>query len=142
MADNESSSIWEQQIEMRAAQAGAQVRAVAHTVQTLADDFRKEPSTALVADLTERGAEAIDRVGIYLEETEFETLLADAEEYSRDHPLVVAALGIALGIVASRLVKATAARRAADSPPRAKKTAPVKRARARRPRAKKTADAQ
>jgi hypothetical protein len=127
MANHESSSIWEQQIESRAAQAGAQIRAVAHTVQTLADDFRKEPATAMIADLTERGADAIDRAGVYLEESKFETLLADA--------------GIALGIAVSRLVKATAARRAADAPPRAKKTASARPAKPRRQRAKKTSDA-
>jgi hypothetical protein len=141
MANHESSSIWEQQIEIRAAQAGAQIRAVAHTVQTLADDFRKEPATAMIADLTERGADVIDRAGVYLEESKFETLLADAEDYSRDHPLIVAAAGIALGIAISRLVKATAARRAADAPPRAKKTAAARPAKTRRPRAKKTSDA-
>jgi hypothetical protein len=143
MSDQQSYAIiWKQQVEIRAAQAGAQVRAVAHTVQTLADDFRKEPATALIADLTEQGADAIDRVGAYLEESEFETLLADAEEYTREHPLVAAAGGVAFGIVLSRLVKATAARRASESSaPRAKRTASAKPAKAQRPRAKRTSGA-
>ena len=143
MADKQSSSVWKQQVEARVAAAGNQVRAVAQTVQTLADDLRNDAGTAMIADLTERGADAIDRVGVYLEESPFDTLLADAEDYSRNHPVVVAAVGVALGIAVSRLVKATAARRAATegATPRAARTTPSKPAKTRRPRAKKTADA-
>jgi hypothetical protein len=139
----QTSSVWKQQVEAGAAQAGTRGRAVAHAVQTLADELRTDAGTAVISDLTGRGADAIDRVGVYLEESDFDTLVADAEDYSRDHPLVVAVAGVALGIAVSRVVKATAARRSAtQSPtPRAERDAPSKQAKARRPRARKPADA-
>jgi hypothetical protein len=143
MADQEPFSVWKQHVETRAAQAGKRVRDVAHTVQDLADDFRKDGATAMLADFTERGAQAIDRAGAYLEESEYDTLLTDVEDYSRDHPVVVAAAGVALGVAISRVIKATAARRSShESAPRSpRRAASSKAAKPRRPRAKKTADA-
>jgi hypothetical protein len=77
----------------RDAEAGRRVRAVAQTLHKLANDLRTDSGSAIFADFTERGAEAIDRAGTYLEETRSETILADAEAFSRDRPLVVSTAG-------------------------------------------------
>ena len=136
MAD-EHIPVWKQQVEARASEAGTRVRGIASAIQTLADDMRAEPGTALIADYTERGAGAIERFGVYLEESEFETLIADAEELGREHPLAMAAAGLALGVAVSRVVKATAARRSVHASPRARPATTSKAAKPRRPRTKK-----
>ncbi len=99
------------QIETRSADSGRRIRATAQTLRTVAQELRDDPATTPAADLAERGAEMIDRVGSYFEQTDFTTMVSDAETFSRQRPWVVAAAGLAAGILASRLVKATAARR-------------------------------
>jgi hypothetical protein len=85
-------------------------------MRTVADQLRNDPNTAMAADLAERGAEMIDRVGAYVEETPLDQMMADAEELSRRQPWVIATAGLAAGIMVSRLVKSTAARRDLTSP--------------------------
>lgn len=99
------------QIETRSADSGRRIKATAQTLRTVAEELRNDPTTNPAADLAERGAEMIDRIGTYFEETDFATMVSDAETFSRQQPWVVAAAGLAAGILASRLVKATAARR-------------------------------
>jgi hypothetical protein len=85
------------------------IHAAAETLRGVARELRDDPATCAVADFAERGAQMIDRAGSYLEQTSLEKMFADARRFSRERPLVVAAAGIAAGIVASRLLKATAA---------------------------------
>ena len=59
----------------------------------------------------------VDRVGSYLEQSDFRTLMSDAEEFSRQRPWAVASIGLVGGLMASRLLKSTAARRHALSQP-------------------------
>lgn len=100
------------QIEARSADSGRRIRTTADTIRNVADQLRSDPNTAMAADFAERGAEFIDRIGIYVQQTPLDRMMADAETFSRRNPWVVATAGIAAGILASRLVKSTAARRA------------------------------
>ena len=99
------------QLENRSAESGRRIRTTAQTLRTVAQELREDATTAAAADFAERGAEWIDRVGSYLERTDFTTMMADAERFSREQPLVVAAAGLATGMLASRLIRATTARR-------------------------------
>lgn len=99
------------QIQSRSAESGKRIRTTAQTMRTVADQLRNDPNTAMAADLAERGADVIDRVGAYVEETPLDQMFADAERLSRRQPWIVATAGLAAGIMASRLLKSTAARR-------------------------------
>ena len=99
------------QIEARSSESGRRIRTTAQTVRTVADQLRNDPNTAMAADLAERGADVIDRVGTYVEQTPLDRMLADAERFSRRQPWIVATAGLVAGIMASRLLKSTAARR-------------------------------
>jgi hypothetical protein len=85
-------------------------------MRTVADQLRNDPNTAMAADFAERGADVVDRIGSYVEQTPFEQMMADAERLSRQQPWIVATAGLAAGIMASRLLKSTAARRNMTGP--------------------------
>lgn len=99
------------QIQDRSSESGRRIRTTAQTIRTVADQLRNDPNTAMAADLAERGADVVDRVGAYVEQTPLNRMLADAEAFSRRQPWIVATAGLAVGIMASRLLKSTAARR-------------------------------
>src|SRR5205085_99634 len=56
-------------------------------------------------------AERAEQVGDYLKRADGDAILRDAEQLGRDKPWVVMAGGIALGIAASRFLKASSSRR-------------------------------
>jgi hypothetical protein len=61
-----------------------------------------------------RGADMVDRAGSYIENNDLDVLLADAEDFARRRPWTMAAIGMTAGLLASRVVKSTAARRSAN----------------------------
>jgi hypothetical protein len=102
------------QIESRSAESGRRIRSTAQTLRSVATQLRSDPTTSSAADLAERGAQMVDDIGSYFEQTDFNTMMADAQRFSRQRPWVVATAGLAAGLLASRLVKATAAHRGAE----------------------------
>ncbi|MBV9720127.1 MAG: hypothetical protein JOZ77_12480 [Candidatus Eremiobacteraeota bacterium] len=111
MSTTDFSSYVTEQIESRSADSGRRIRTTAQTIRTVADQLRNDPTTAMAADFAERGADVVDRVGSYIEGTPLKQMVADAEQFSRQQPLAVVGAGLAVGILASRLLKSTAARR-------------------------------
>ena len=63
------------------------------------------------ANAASKLAQYAEKVGGYLREKDPDALLADAEDFGRRQPWVVAAGGLALGLAASRLLKASSSRR-------------------------------
>ncbi len=111
MQNNNFSSYITNGIEARSSDYGGRIRTTAETVRTVAQQLRDDPNTAAAAGIAERGAELVDRVGTYLEQTPLDQMVADAESLGRRQPLILATVGIAAGLFASRLLKSTAARR-------------------------------
>ena len=105
------SGFFTKQIESRTAESGRRIRTTAQTLRTVADELRDDPATSPAADFADRGAEVIERIGSYVEQTPLTQMIADAEQFSHEQPWVVASAGIAAGMLAARLVKSTAARR-------------------------------
>ena len=101
------------QLETRTKTAGQSVSSTANTLRSIAARLREDGSSKGVADIADRGADLMVRVGSYLEESDFHALISDAEDFSRERPWAVASLGLAGGLLVSRLLKSTAARRAA-----------------------------
>jgi ElaB/YqjD/DUF883 family membrane-anchored ribosome-binding protein len=100
------------QLQNRTAESGRRIRTTARTLRSVAQDLRSDANTVGAAHLAELGADMIDRFGSYVETTDIQTMVSDAERFSREQPWIVATAGIAAGLLASRLIKSTAARRA------------------------------
>jgi hypothetical protein len=111
MQSNNLSRLLTDEIEARSSEYGGRIRGTAETVRTVAQQLREDPTTAAAAGLAARGADLADRVGTYLEQTPLERMIADAESLGRRQPWMLATVGIAAGVLASRLIKSTAARR-------------------------------
>ncbi|HYL27990.1 MAG TPA: hypothetical protein VEW74_09165 [Candidatus Nitrosotalea sp.] len=111
MLSNDLSNYLTRQIEARSSDYGARILTTAQTVRSVAQQLRDDPNTAAAADLAERGADVIESIGAYVERTPLDRMVADAEAFSRRQPWVLATAGVAAGILMSRLLKSTAARR-------------------------------
>ncbi len=111
MANQQVTTLLKQQVETRSQGLGQNVRITAKTLHTVAGELRQDAETHGAADMADRGADFIERIGIYLEQSDFDALISDAEEFSRKRPWAVATIGAAAGLVASRLLKSTATRR-------------------------------
>lgn len=69
---------------------------------------RAEEQVGLAA---EWAADRVERLGGYLEQTNGDHLLRDAEEFARRRPWLVAGMGLVAGLAASRFLKASSERR-------------------------------
>ena len=98
------------QVDQRSTQAGAQVQSAAQDVRKVAEQLRGQGKDT-PARMAEQVADRAESFGSYLRDADGERLLADAEAFARRQPWLVAAGGLALGVVASRFLKASAGRR-------------------------------
>jgi hypothetical protein len=63
------------------------------------------------AKLAEQAADRAERLGDYLKNSDADRILQDVEDFGRRQPWAVIAGGVALGLVASRFLKASSTRR-------------------------------
>jgi hypothetical protein len=98
------------QIDQRSTQAGEQVHQHAGDLRDVASQLRQQgkDGPARVADQV---AERAERAGSWMKESDADRILADIEDAARSNPWAVAAGGLALGFVASRVLKASSSRR-------------------------------
>ena len=94
------------QVDTRSTQAGEQVSQQAGDIRTVAEKLREEGKDG-PAKVAEQAAERIDKVGSYLQQSDADRILGDVEDFARQRPMAVIAGGIALGLVASRFLKAS-----------------------------------
>jgi ElaB/YqjD/DUF883 family membrane-anchored ribosome-binding protein len=99
-----------EQVDQRSTQAGDEIRSTAQYVRSLADQLRGQGKD-MPARLVEEMADRSESFGSYLRNADGDRLLGDVEGFARRQPLAVAAGGLALGLVASRLLKASSSRR-------------------------------
>jgi ElaB/YqjD/DUF883 family membrane-anchored ribosome-binding protein len=99
-----------EQVEQRSTQVGSQVGEVAEalrgTSETLRSQDKEVPAKVLDA-ITDR----VEPMGRYLSEASADRLLGDAEHFGRRNPWVVIAGGFTVGVLVSRLLKASSSRR-------------------------------
>lgn len=115
----------QEQVQAAAGQAQAKMREqldqrssqLAEKAHQQASDLRSV-SEALRDQGKDRPAETVDRLaryaeqaGGYLRETNADSMLSDAEDFGRRKPAAVAAGALALGLAASRFLKASSSRR-------------------------------
>ena len=99
-----------EQVDQRSTQLGDQVSSQAGDVRSIGEQLRQQgkDKPAQVADqVAKRG----ERLGSYLKGSDADRILDDVEELGRQKPWAVALGGLALGVAASRLLKASSRKR-------------------------------
>jgi hypothetical protein len=99
-----------QQVDQRSTQAGEQVRGSADDVRSFAQQLREQGKDK-PAQYAEQAADRAERLGGYLTDADGDRILSDVEDFGRRNPWAVVAGGVALGFVASRMLKASSSER-------------------------------
>jgi hypothetical protein len=99
-----------EQIDQRSTEAGERIGATAQDLRSVGEELRNQGKDT-PAKLADRGAERIERLGSYLNESDADRLLSDVEEFGRRRPLAVLAGGLVVGIAAARFLKASSGNR-------------------------------
>ena len=98
------------QVDQRSTQAGDQVHTAVQDVRNVAEQLRGQGKDT-PARVAEQVADRAESFGTYLRDADGERLLRDVEDFARRQPWLVAAGGLALGLAASRFLKASSSRR-------------------------------
>jgi len=98
------------QVNRRSSDAGERVQSTAADVRSVAEELRRQGKAA-PAKYAEQAAEKAERLGGYLHEADGDRILRDVEDFGRRNPWAVVAGGMALGFMASRLIKASSSER-------------------------------
>ena len=98
------------QVDQRTTDAGEQLAGQAGDIRTVAEQLREQGKDK-PAQLAEQAADRAERMGSYLKQSDADRILGDVENFARRRPWAVVAGGIALGVAASRFLKASSAQR-------------------------------
>ena len=98
------------QVDQRSTDAGERVSSMAGDARSVAEELRNQGKDQ-PAKLAEQAAQRAESLGNYLQRSDGDTILRDVEDFGRQRPWAVIAGGLALGIVASRFLKASSTRR-------------------------------
>jgi hypothetical protein len=94
------------QVDQRSTDAGHRVGGFATDIRSVSETLREQGKDQ-PAKLADQAADRAERLGSYLEESDADRILGDIEDFGRRQPWAVIAGGVALGLVASRLLKAS-----------------------------------
>lgn len=94
-------------LDQRTNEAGAQARSMAQALRRSGEQLANEGNSQQVAGLAEGAADRIERLGGYLERTSGAELMRDVEDFARRRPWMIAGIGLAAGLAASRFLKAS-----------------------------------
>lgn len=98
------------QVDSRSSQAGDQLREVAEALSQTSQGLRsqgKDAPAKVIDGMTDRA----QQVASYLSGSDPDRILRDAEDFARRNPWVVIGGGLFVGLIASRLLKASSSRR-------------------------------
>jgi ElaB/YqjD/DUF883 family membrane-anchored ribosome-binding protein len=104
-------------LDQRTNQAGGEARKMAQALRQSGEQLREQGESGQAVAVTEGAADRVERLGGYLEQTSGDALLRDAEDFARRRPWMVAGIGLAAGLAASRFLKASSERRYASVQP-------------------------
>jgi hypothetical protein len=99
-----------EQVDQRSTQLGDQVSSSARDARSVAEGLRTQGKQT-PARYVEQAADRAERLGSYLRDSDGDGLLNDVEDFARRNTWAVALGGLALGLAASRLLKASSADR-------------------------------
>ena len=106
----QASSTLRSQLAQRSTDAGQRVGGFASDTRSISEELRKQGKDQ-PAKLAEQAADRAERLGDYLKQSDADRILGDVEDFGRRQPWVVIAGGLALGIAASRFLKASSSKR-------------------------------
>jgi hypothetical protein len=109
-AAGQAKSTLRSQVDQRSTDAGQKVGGFASDIRTVGDQLREQGKDQ-PAKLADQAADRAERLGSYLSESDADRILGDVEDFGRRQPWAVIAGGVALGLVASRFLKASSSRR-------------------------------
>src|SRR3954468_15566149 len=98
------------QIDQRSTQAGEQVHQHAGDLRDVAQQLSEQGKDG-PAKIADQVAERAEHAGSWMKESDADRILSDVEDFARSNPWALAAGGLALGFVASRLLKASSSQR-------------------------------
>jgi hypothetical protein len=98
------------EVDRRSTEAGQRVSAAAGDARSVGEELRKQGKDR-PAQLAEQMADRAERMGGYLERADADRILGDVEDFGRRQPWAVAAGAFAIGLVASRFLKASSRNR-------------------------------
>jgi ElaB/YqjD/DUF883 family membrane-anchored ribosome-binding protein len=99
-----------EEIDKRSTEVGQRVGGTAGDARSVADELRKQGKDQ-PARYVEQAADRAERLGGYLENSDAEQLIHDAEDFARRNPWAVAAGALVVGFAASRMLKASSSER-------------------------------
>lgn len=94
------------QVDQRSTDAGHRVGGLASDARAVGESLREQGKDQ-PAKLAEQAADRAERLGSYLKESDADRILGDVEDFGRRQPWAVIAGGVAIGLVASRFLKAS-----------------------------------
>jgi hypothetical protein len=106
----QASGMLRSQVAQRSTDAGQRVGGLASDTRSISEELRKQGKDQ-PAKLAEQTADRAERLGDYLKQSDADRILGDVEDFGRRQPWAVIVGGLALGIVASRLLKASSSNR-------------------------------
>src|SRR3954453_6381899 len=98
------------QIDQRSTEYGEKVASTADDIRSVGRQLREQGKDQ-PAKLAEQAAQHVERVGGWLRDSDSDRLLSDVEDFGRRQPWALALGGLALGIAASRFLKASSTQR-------------------------------
>jgi len=99
-----------EQVDARSTDAGERVHGLAGDVRSVGEELRRQGKDQ-PARLAEQAAQRAESLGDYLKRSDGDTILNDIEDFGRRRPWAAIAGGLALGLAASRFLKASSSRR-------------------------------
>ena len=109
-AAGQAKSTLRTQVDQRSTEAGERVGGFASDVRSIGDQLREQGKDQ-PAKLAGQAADRAEQLGAYLQRSDADRILNDVEDFGRRRPWAVIAGGMALGIVASRFLKASSSSR-------------------------------
>src|SRR3954453_20039866 len=98
------------QIDQRSTEMGERVNSTADDIRSVGQQLREQGKDQ-PAKLAEQAAGHVERVGGWLRDSDSDKLMSDIEDFGRKQPWAFALGGLALGVAASRFLKASSTQR-------------------------------
>jgi ElaB/YqjD/DUF883 family membrane-anchored ribosome-binding protein len=105
-----------EQVDQRSTQAGERVSSAARDARSVGEELRRQGKDQ-PARLADQAADRAERLGGYLQESDADRILRDVEDLGRKQPWALVAGGLAVGFMASRVLKASSQQRYAPGGP-------------------------
>jgi ATPase subunit of ABC transporter with duplicated ATPase domains len=100
----------QQQVDQRSTEAGERVQSLSSDLRSVGERLREDGNDG-PAKVADQVAERAERIGGYLTDSDSQRILNDVEDAVRRQPWLALAGGIAVGVAAARLLKASSSDR-------------------------------